>query len=228
MEREYGRDMMRKFLQYEMDRYLRSRGRELLEERPLLTVEAQQGYIHYRKGSVVMYYLKEMLGEDKVNAALRSLVERFGYAPPPYPTSVDLVDALRAETPPELQYLLGDLFEQITLFANRTLEATYKEREDGKFEVVLEVECKKYQADQQGNESEVPVDDWMEIGAFAVPDKGKKYGATLYRERVKITDANRSFRFVVHQRPDLAGIDPFALLIDRMPEDNLKKAKPAT
>ncbi len=33
MERQYGRDMMRKFLRYEMDRYLRSRGNELLRER---------------------------------------------------------------------------------------------------------------------------------------------------------------------------------------------------
>ena len=65
MEKEYGRDIVRKFLRYEMDRYLRSRGRERLKERPLLTVESNQGYIHYRKGSVVMYYLREMIGEDK-------------------------------------------------------------------------------------------------------------------------------------------------------------------
>ena len=31
MEKEYGRDMMRKFLKYEMDNYLRSRGQERLE-----------------------------------------------------------------------------------------------------------------------------------------------------------------------------------------------------
>ena len=54
MEKEYGRDTMRKFLKYEMDNYLRSRGTERLKERPLLTVEANQGYIHYRKGSVVL------------------------------------------------------------------------------------------------------------------------------------------------------------------------------
>jgi aminopeptidase N len=125
MEKEFGRDIMRKFLKYEMDNYLRSRGRETLRELPLKTVEATQGYVHYRKGSVVMYYLKEMIGEDKVNAALRSLVEQFGYQGPPYPTAVDLIAALREQTPPELQYLLHDLFEQITLFGNRTVSATY-------------------------------------------------------------------------------------------------------
>lgn len=38
---------------YELDNYLRSRGGEVLEELPLNRVE-NQGYIHYRKGSVVM------------------------------------------------------------------------------------------------------------------------------------------------------------------------------
>ncbi len=70
MEHEYGRDTMRKFLEYEMDNYLKNRGRETLKERPLLTVESDQGYVHYRKGSVVMYYLKERIGEEAINRAL--------------------------------------------------------------------------------------------------------------------------------------------------------------
>jgi len=124
MEKEYGRDTMRKFLKYEMDNYLRSRGAERLKERPLLTVEANQGYIHYRKGSVVLYYLKEMIGEEAVNRALRKVIQQYAYAQPPYPTSHALVDALQEQTPPQLQYLIKDLFEDITVFSNRTLDAT--------------------------------------------------------------------------------------------------------
>ena len=227
MEKEFGRDMMRKFLQYEMDRYLRSRGREMLDEQPLRTVESGQGYIHYRKGSCVMYYLKEMIGEEKINTALRSLLEKFAYQGPPYPTSVDLIDALREQTPAELQYLLRDLFDEITLFTNRTKKATYTEREDGRFDVTIEVECKKYQADEQGKETEVPLDDWMDIGAFAKPEKDRKYGATLHRERVKITQPENTFTFTVDQLPEQAGVDPFALLIDRIPDDNMKKVRQA-
>src|SRR6202161_3618360 len=106
MEKEYGHDIMHKLLKYEMDRYLRARGRDGVKERPLLTVEANQGYVHYRKGSVAMYYLKEMIGEDAVNRALRNLLRQHAYAAPPYPASLVLFDALRAETPPQFQYLL--------------------------------------------------------------------------------------------------------------------------
>src|SRR5262249_47689825 len=87
MEKEYSRDLMRKFLKYEMEGYLRSRGQERLKERPLLTVEYDQRYIHYGKGSVALYYMKEMIGEEAVNRALRKLIRQYAYGPPPYPTS---------------------------------------------------------------------------------------------------------------------------------------------
>jgi len=222
MEKEYGRDMMRKFLKYEMDNYLRSRGQERVKERPLLRVEANQGYIHYRKGSVVLYYLKEMIGEEAVNRALRKVIHQYAYAQPPYPTSYALVDALREQTPPELQYLIKDLFEDITIFSNRTLTATAQQRSDGKYDVTINVEAQKFKADAKGNETEVPVNDWIDIGAFAPPPKGKKYGETLYRERVHITQKESKFTFTTAKAPEKAGIDPFALLIDRIPDDNTK------
>jgi ABC-2 type transport system permease protein len=222
MEKEYGRDTMRKFLKYEMDNYLRSRGRELLKERPLLKVDSNQGYVHYRKGSVVMYHLKEMIGEEAVNRALRKVLQQYGYAPPPYPVSYALVDALRDETPPQYQYLIQDLFYDITLFSNRTLSATARKRADGKYDVTIHVDAKKFKADEKGAEREVPVNDWIDIGAFAKPPKGKKYGKTLYRERVLMKSGPGTYTFTVDETPDKAGIDPFLLLIDRIPDDNTK------
>jgi ABC-2 type transport system permease protein len=223
MEKEYGRDMMRTFLRYEMDRYLAARGRERVKERPLFKVESEQGYVHYQKGSVVLYYMKEMIGEDAVNRALRKLILKYGYAQPPYPTSWALLDALREETPPQLQYLIKDLFEDITIFSDRTLDATAHKRTDGKYDVTIQVEAHKYKADPKGNESEVAVDDWMDIGAFAKPDKGKKYGKTLHRERVHVTQEKSSYTFAVDEMPEKAGIDPFLLLVDRIPDDNLRE-----
>jgi ABC-2 type transport system permease protein len=223
MEHEYGRDIMRKFLRYELDRYLASRGRERQKERPLLTVEAQQGYVHYRKGSLALYYLKEMIGEEAVNRALRKMVQQYAYAQAPYPTSWVLLDALREQTPPDKQYLLKDLFEDITIFSNRTTEATAHKRADGKYDVTIDIETHKYKADPKGNETEVAMNDWIDIGAFAKPEKDKKYGKTLYRERIRVAEARSTHTFTVDELPDEAGVDPFLLLIDRIPDDNVKK-----
>lgn len=223
MEKEYGRDQMHKFLEYEADRYLRSRGGERLKERPLLRVESAQGYIHYQKGGLVMYHLKEMIGEDAVNRALRKLVEKFAYQPAPYPTAHHLVDLLREETPENLRYLIRDHFEEITLFSNRTLAASAKKRTDGRYDVTIEVETRKMKADEKGAETEVPMNDMVEIGAYAKPEKGKQYGKLLHRERVAMQTGRRTFTFTVAEAPEKAGIDPLHLLIDRVPDDNLKR-----
>ncbi len=224
MEHEYGHDIMRKFLEYEVDRYLRDRGRERLKELPLAKCEGQ-GYIHYRKGSVVMYYLKEMIGEDQVNLALRNYLERFRYADAPFPTSLDVVNEFAAKTPDSLKYIIKDLFWDITLFDNRTQSAGSRDLGNGKYEVTIQVKCRKLKADELGKETEVPLDDWIEIGAFARPEGDKKYGKTLYRQRVKITQKDNTFTFTVDGKPEKAGIDPFSLLIDREPKDNLKKVE---
>jgi hypothetical protein len=164
-----------------------------------------------------------MIGEEAVNRALRKVIQRYGYNAPPYPTSYALVDALREETPPHLQYLITDLFEDITLFSNRTLDATAAKRPDGKYDVTIKVEAHKYKSDAKGNETEVPMDDWIDIGAFAKPEKGRKYGKTLYRDRVHIANSKSTYTFTTEELPDEAGVDPFLLLIDRIPDDNTKK-----
>ena len=58
MKHMYGPDKIRRFLKYELDSYLRSRQAEAIEEVPLERVENQQ-YIHYRKGAVALYLLRE-------------------------------------------------------------------------------------------------------------------------------------------------------------------------
>lgn len=50
----------------------------------------------------------------------------------------------------------------------------------------------------------------------------KQYGDTLYRERVHMTQKTSKFTFVTDSLPEKAGVDPFALLIDRVPDDNVK------
>jgi ABC-2 type transport system permease protein len=223
MEKEYGRDMMRKFLRYEMDSYLRSRGSDALKEEPLATVDASQGYVHYRKGSVVLYYLKEMIGEENVNAALSDVVNKFAYQGPPYPTSLDLIAALRDHTPSDQQHLLNDLFERITLFDNRVTDAVVQKTDDGKYNVTLTFETKKLESNSEGEETEVEMLDFVEVGAFAKPEPGRKYGKTLHRERLQLSAGAHTHSFIVDEQPYEAGVDPFALLIDRVADDNLKR-----
>ena len=95
MERMYGPEQIRKFLKFELDKYLRARGAEVLEELPLVRVE-NQPYIHYQKGGLALYLLKEQIGADKVNEALQGLLGEFAFKGAPYANPTDLIRRFRA------------------------------------------------------------------------------------------------------------------------------------
>lgn len=220
MEKEYGKAKMKKFLQYEMNSYLRGRSSEFEAEQPLMKTENQQ-YIHYNKASVVMYYLKEMIGEKNVNTALHNLITEYGYKNPPYPTSVAAIKEFKKATPDSLQYIVKDMFETITLFSNRMLEAKYK-KVGNEYEVTLKTTSEKFRSNQLGKETTIPVADYIDIGVFEEPKNDKNLGKPLLYKRLKITKKENTFTFRTKQRPYQAGIDPYNYLIDRVPDDNVK------
>ncbi|MBL7923315.1 MAG: hypothetical protein JNL88_03865 [Bacteroidia bacterium] len=204
-----------------MDRYLRSRGGESDKECPLLEVE-NQGYVHYNKASVVMYYFREMIGTVQVNDALKNLVDSFAYRDRPYPNSRELLTRFEKATPDSLKYLITDLFRKITIFNNRVSAAEYSQVKGG-YQVKFTVSAEKMYADSLGREKPAPIRDWIEVGVFAKPVEGKKFGKALHLEKVLFNEREKSFTMFTKEEPYQAGIDPYYYLVDRVPEDNLKK-----
>ena len=211
---------MRDFLKYDHDRYLRGRSGELESEQPLYKVENQM-YIHYGKGSVILYALQDYIGEDKVNLALHNFLEEFKYKKPPYPTSYDFLKYLEPEVPDSLKYLITDWFKEITLYDNRLKEANYKKLDNGKYQVSMNIESYKIKADTLGKETKIAINDWIDIGVFT--DKDEKH--LLYQKRVKFDKDKMNFTFEVDSLPVKAAIDPRHILIDRIYSDNIKTVK---
>jgi hypothetical protein len=204
---------MKRFLKYELDSYLVGRGSERKKEQPLYRNE-NQPYIHYRKGSIAMYALQDAIGEDNVNRALAAYIAKVAYQEPPYTTSRELMAELKAVTPPEYQYFVTDLFETITLWENRAVSATFKEKGAGRFEVALRVSAKKLRADENGKQTEVPMDDLVDIGVLGANDE------PLYLKKHRIRTGETTLTLEVNAKPVKAGIDPVVKLIDRRPDDN--------
>jgi ABC-type transport system involved in multi-copper enzyme maturation permease subunit len=219
MKHHFGPESMNRFLRFELDQYLRGRGQERNEEYPLYLVDPNQGYIHYNKGAMVMYALQDYIGEDKVNAAIREFLKAYAFKGPPYPTSLDLEGYFRKVTPPEYQYLFDDMFLNITLYDNRIVSADYVKQTDGKYQVNLAVEAKKFRADGRGQEHSVPLNDWIDIGVL---DTDGKY---LYLQKQKIDQPKTDITVTVDKVPVKAGIDPVDKLIDRNPDDNVMVVK---
>jgi aminopeptidase N len=223
MERIYGREQMRRFLKYELDRYLRARGGEVVEELPLARVE-EQAYIHYQKGSLAMYWLKEVVGEAVVNRALAKLLQQYAFKAAPYPNTGDFLRLLRAEAGPQHDALITDLFERITLLDVKVLSASSHRRDDGRYDVSFEIEAKKLYADGHGKETEAPLDEPFDIGVFSAEPGKKGYSAksVLLFQRQPVKTGRQMLKLVVDREPNFVGIDPYNKRIDRNSDDNLR------
>lgn len=241
LEKEYGSEKMRVFLKDALDSYLQGRTGERLKEKPLLFNENQQ-YIHYNKGSVVLYSMSDYLGEKVFNNAMKKYVEKVAFQEPPYTTSLEFFGYVEEATPDSLKYLLGDMFTNITLYNNKVEEASYKELSDGKFEVTLSLMTSKYQSDEKGKQifknaegdsltyqqegkrrptQSMPLQDWIDVGVFVKKEvDGKQKEVPLYLKKHLFSEIKNEVKIVVDEKPDFAGVDPLNKLIDTVSDDN--------
>jgi hypothetical protein len=219
-----GDDEMRRALKYTLDRYLAGRaGFGPAGEPPLARVESQT-WVAYQKGALAMFLVQERLGEDAVNRALRSLLDRYRFKGAPYPRSVELVEALRAEArTDEEQNLITDLFERVILYDLRVTGPTAVQRADGKWDVTVPVEAKKYSVDSRGAETETTLDERIEVGLFTALPGLDAFDAkdVIVMERRPVRSGEQVLKFVTDRRPTHAGIDPYNYYIDRNSGDNL-------
>ena len=216
MQHKYGDEHMRRFLKHELDGYLRGRAGEVRHEPPLVLVQ-NEPYVWYQKGSMAFYALSDAIGEDKLNTALKEFLDQWKMNGPPYPDTRGLVESLRKQTPADLQYMITDMFETITLYDNKAVSAKVQPTADHKYKVTLVVDARKMRANGDGVETEIPIHDLIEVGVF----KGKKDSEEpLHTEKVWITQPHTTLEFIVNEPPTRAAIDPYSKLIDRNPEDN--------
>ncbi|HEY5256121.1 MAG TPA: M1 family aminopeptidase [Acidobacteriaceae bacterium] len=235
VQHKYGKDYMHRVLRHFLDRYLRGRAGEIRHEPPLALVQ-REPYVWYEKGGQIMYTLADYIGEDKMDLALHNFLMQYRYAnannqadaadstrgagtqDQPYPDTRMLVAAIRAQTPPELQYMVDDGFNRIVIYDNKTLSATSQKTADGKYKVTLHVQARKFQADGNGVETRMPLADYIEIGVFTGKKDEEK---PLYMQKEKMTQEHETYTVVVDQQPTRAGIDPYNKLIDRIADDNM-------
>jgi len=223
MKKKYGEIKLRKFLTHELDRYLRGRSSERIEEMPLLRAE-NQAYIHYQKGSIVMMALVNKLGEERLNQALQALLNEYQFREDLYPTTLDLVRHLNNVSNETEQAYIKDLFEQITIYDLRAKEVTKEALEEDKTKVTLTVSAQQFSADGKGKETEQPFAKEVEIVLFSEdPNDFAAENKIIYQGLHAIESGDTVIELIVDEMPNYAGIDPFVRFIDRDTGNNIIK-----
>ena len=88
IRRKYGKEYAKRLVAYEQNRYFQGRSRDTVLELPLY--RADSGYLIYSKGSAAMHAILEVLGEDRINKALKSLLSNHSTSANPA-TTLDLI-----------------------------------------------------------------------------------------------------------------------------------------
>ena len=154
-------------------------------------------------------------------------------------------DFIKEAAPDSLQYVIKDMFETITLYRNRVLNAKTTELENGKYQVDIEFEVSKYRNNEKGKRYygekvgdtlsyktdkmkkailSVPLADYIDIGIFTEEEiDGEKVEKELYFKKHKITDINNKISIIVDKKPTEVGVDPYNKLIDTQSDDNRRK-----
>jgi hypothetical protein len=81
------------------------------------------------------------------------------------------------------------------------------------------LQSQKLHANRLGVETEIPIDDWIDIGVLGKDEK------ELYLQKHKINQPEMAFEIVVGEQPVEAGIDPYVTLIGHNPNDHVRKMK---
>jgi ABC-type transport system involved in multi-copper enzyme maturation permease subunit len=187
---------------------------------PLL--RAMDPWANYRKAPYAMHALSEYVGEDRVNAALRTLVERKLSS---LATTVDMYRALQAVTPDSIKPLLHDLFEVNTFWTFDTRQIKAERTSGGTWQVTLDVSARKTVVDSAGRETVLPMNEGVEIGLFAAAGPGEVLGRPIYVQKHRIRSGEQRISVTVAEKPVRGGIDPYNLL-DWEEGDNIEGVEP--
>ena len=224
-EKKVGRDNMKPMLNSEMNDYLQNHQYAFGSEKPL--ADSKQGFVSNIKTGLILYGLKDLIGEDSLNASIKEFRDSFALRNnPPYAESNDLIRFIRKRAPDSLQYYLSDSWEKITVYDNRITAATASPAgRTGLYKVHISVSVAKTYTDSSGHDADADqINDLIDIGIFAAATmdrEGRTETNPLYLQKHRLTRGEHSFDIIVKGRPVSAGIDPYNKLIDRRPEDNI-------
>jgi ABC-2 type transport system permease protein len=216
LDKRYGRGQVRRSLQFELDRYLAGRAGDEKAEVPLTRV-TDQAYLYYGKGAIVMNALKQLLGAETLNRALRSFVAAQS-GPAHQPRIDDLLREIEGVTPPENRALVNEWTRDVILYDLTMTSATTRRLPNGRFEVTMQVAVHK----SRNDERELPVNESIEIGIFTADPDDATANEILHLAPHALHSGANAITVIVDKQPSFAAIDPYLTRIDRNRFDNVK------
>ena len=198
VERMRGREHVRQLLEIELERYLSGRAGDTYAEVPLYKAD-KQSYLFYNKGAVVLFAIRDLLGQEAMDRAIRATMQDRR------PTSADLVRHLGGGA------LVDQWMKEIVLYDLRVAAAQAHRRADGRYDVIVRINAGKSR-----NEQPIVFDEAIEIAIAADTQ-------VLDSRKHALRRGMNEIELIVDARPSSVTVDPWITRIDRNLVDNVKR-----
>ena len=212
------RSISRQLRRQEMQEIFRAR-RSLNDEESPFIVEHKDSTMIRKKGLILMTYLAELVGPERIENAFRNFLDTWRYRNAPFPTVDDFIQKLRNELPKEFHPQLVDIFENITRWDLQSVKAEATQLDDYRWQVRATIEARKFYTSGTGNETEVE---------FATPvfvslatDRGFSNVKTLAHRLITPRSGRSEIILECKKLPKYFALDVDLLLPDSNPNDQV-------
>ena len=171
-----------------------------------------------------MMAIGDLIGDDKVNGALASLLNKFKYQSNPYPTTRDLKAELFAVAPESAHDFIRQQFEEINIYDLHAKSAEVVELDNGEFEVRLDISAIRIKNDGQGVETEMDFASDVAIALYReADDNADTLDSLIQTTTLHLGEKDNQVVIVSKEKPASILVDPNYRYIDRDRKNNRVK-----
>ncbi|WP_169306886.1 ABC transporter permease/M1 family aminopeptidase [Pedobacter polaris] len=220
LEKNFGKMYLSDYLKDDNNLYFAYRNPNE-KELPLAKTYGQN-HVHYQKGGLVMYGVKEALGEEVVNGALSKLIATHAN-PHQRAVTQDLIGTILNLAPEKDKKFIDESFNEVVDYDLKLKVLACKRLVNGKFSIDLQINGGKH---KQGDKTLLTPDMDIDIAFFSKAQlELNRYAKPTYFQKHRINKLQTKLNIVVDQKPKTIALDPYAYLLDANLKDNMQELK---
>jgi len=188
---------------------------------PGVYMVTNQGYISYGKALTVLLGLRDLIGEKKLNKALKTITDRHRVINKLEANTIELLEEIYKVTPAKQHILVDDWFKKVISYDIGIEESSYKELKDGTYQITAKVKTKRFETLESGESKQISIDEPIKIGVFTThPSRMKDDSSILYYASKQFNKEMTVIKILVKEKPRYISIDPFGTRSDQGLRDN--------
>ncbi len=222
MEELYGKKVLWQLNEQANNRYFSGRSYTTEEEVPIY-LENGQGHLIYGKACLSFTALKELIGAEVLNKAIKKLLDIHKSDIEPKVTSNDLLSVFYEVTPKDYHDFIDDWFKRIITYELKIENTETKELSSGQFETTLVIAAKRFEQKIGGKLFEIDINEPIQIGLFKEHPSISNSKDILHLEHHRINQETQKIKIITNSKPSFVAIDPYGTRLEERRVDNLKQ-----